>query len=381
MGGKVGDALNPKKQLDKAISKTKSANDQLFGGKKGGGEALDPIEIANVQKDVNRDALLLNSAVNRVDTQGPFGSIRFKQGPNDVNGNPTFLRTTALPFAQQFQLNRLNTNALGVVQDAERALDNPVDLNQGPDINRDYSEDARRVEQATFDRIRNLARPEEDLARRRLESRLSSRGIPIGGEADNDVTSRFDRGINEARLAAALEAVGAGRAEQSRRFATDLETRRQVNDETIQQRERPLRELAQLMALTANIPRPQSEGTPTFGAAPTDVAGLFQQQNAQQRQDQQAQKAGQTQLLGTLAAAAATAFSDARLKNNLEPLGTFNGFDLYGWEWNEKANELGLSGHSFGVIAQEVQKIKPDAVSEHESGYLKVDYSKLGLFL
>ena len=69
------------------------------------------------------------------------------------------------------------------------------------------------------------------------------------------------------------------------------------------------------------------------------------------------------------AATAAKAFSDERLKKNIKKLGVLKGFNIYSWEWIGKS-----LGNTVGVIAQEVQKVMPNAVSVHESGYLQVDY-------
>jgi hypothetical protein len=47
------------------------------------------------------------------------------------------------------------------------------------------------------------------------------------------------------------------------------------------------------------------------------------------------------------------------------------------YEWNEKMTEIsGVTGNSYGVIAQEVQKEFPEMVNE-EDGYLTVDYIQL----
>jgi hypothetical protein len=70
--------------------------------------------------------------------------------------------------------------------------------------------------------------------------------------------------------------------------------------------------------------------------------------------------------------------SDVRLKTNITPIGKANGFNLYSWDWNEKAIELGLGEQAtYGVMAQEVIKTMPSAVHMADDGYYRVQYDKI----
>jgi len=75
-----------------------------------------------------------------------------------------------------------------------------------------------------------------------------------------------------------------------------------------------------------------------------------------------------------------TAFwtSDERLKDNITPIENSiakilsisgNTFD-----WNDKSNK---EGHDVGLIAQEIEKVLPEAVVTRDTGYLAVDYHKV----
>jgi hypothetical protein len=65
------------------------------------------------------------------------------------------------------------------------------------------------------------------------------------------------------------------------------------------------------------------------------------------------------------------AFSDVRLKEDIQPVGkTYDGQNLYAYRYK------GDPTPHVGLMAQEVEKIKPDAVFEHPSGYKMVDYGK-----
>ena len=89
---------------------------------------------------------------------------------------------------------------------------------------------------------------------------------------------------------------------------------------------------------------------------------------------------GTGDILGTAAQLAAMYFglSDERLKENIKPIGkSENGHNLYTWDWNDKAKELGVNDPTTGVLAQEVMKYMPEAVVKDEDGYYKVNYGVL----
>jgi hypothetical protein len=104
-------------------------------------------------------------------------------------------------------------------------------------------------------------------------------------------------------------------------------------------------------------------------------------QVAQQQRGQNADFIGG--LAGSLFGAAGQAggfgalFSDVLLKDKLTKVDTLpNGLGLYTWEWNDTAKKLGISLQpTYGVVAQEVQTLVPDAVSLHDNGYMVIDYS------
>jgi len=75
----------------------------------------------------------------------------------------------------------------------------------------------------------------------------------------------------------------------------------------------------------------------------------------------------------SMIAAIASMFSDERLKTNIQKTGEHEGLNIYTWDWNEKGAELGLYGSGLGHIAQEVQKIHPDLIS-NKDGYLMINY-------
>ena len=70
---------------------------------------------------------------------------------------------------------------------------------------------------------------------------------------------------------------------------------------------------------------------------------------------------------------ATTQGSDIRLKENIEHLGYENGIPVYIFSY------IGEAQRYKGVMAQDILKIKPEAVVEREDGYMAVYYDQLGI--
>jgi len=103
--------------------------------------------------------------------------------------------------------------------------------------------------------------------------------------------------------------------------------------------------------------------------ANVDIANAAQKSN---------QAAGMTGLYGSVLGGAASGgttalMSDARLKKNVVKVDEKHDLPWYTWDWNSKAEELGLTGSDEGHIAQEVQVARPELVVER-NGYLAINY-------
>ena len=77
----------------------------------------------------------------------------------------------------------------------------------------------------------------------------------------------------------------------------------------------------------------------------------------------------------------AYASSDERLKDNIElisnPIEKVQSLKGVTWDWNDNADELQQSLPNVGVIAQDVEKVLPELVTDRDNGYKGVDYAKL----
>jgi len=73
--------------------------------------------------------------------------------------------------------------------------------------------------------------------------------------------------------------------------------------------------------------------------------------------------------------------SDIRLKDNIKTidsaLNKVNKIQGIEFDWIEKEEVHGNSGHDVGVIAQEIEKILPDVVTTRDNGYKAVKYEKI----
>jgi hypothetical protein len=71
--------------------------------------------------------------------------------------------------------------------------------------------------------------------------------------------------------------------------------------------------------------------------------------------------------------------SDPRAKQNVVEVGRDpRGFGLYLFDYKPEFRSVHGSGRHFGVMADEVERVMPAAVTVAADGYRRVDYSLLG---
>lgn len=72
--------------------------------------------------------------------------------------------------------------------------------------------------------------------------------------------------------------------------------------------------------------------------------------------------------------------SDLRCKTRVRRVGDHPaGFGLYLYQYRSEFHGQNRPGTHFGVLAQEVAGVFPEAVSRDENGWLQVDYARLGI--
>lgn len=74
--------------------------------------------------------------------------------------------------------------------------------------------------------------------------------------------------------------------------------------------------------------------------------------------------------------------SDPAYKENAVRVGEHAaGFGLYLFDYKPEFRDAFGHGRKFGVMADEVEKIVPEAVMRDDKGYRRVDYARLGIRL
>lgn len=74
------------------------------------------------------------------------------------------------------------------------------------------------------------------------------------------------------------------------------------------------------------------------------------------------------------------ATSERRFKDNIVKIGMHPvGIGLYLFDYRPEYRDACGHGRQFGVMADEVEQVMPEAVSVHPDGYKVVDYTMLGI--
>lgn len=283
------------------------------------------------------EAALATANSGKFDQNTPYGSVNWTLRPGADPKNPQpgdYIQSTALAPGQQSiydtsTANKLNTglaagNVLGQLDQGPQGVQNALYANETQYYDKNFGDQQKA-----------------------LESQLANQGVGQGTEAYNNAFDQFNQNKNKAYQTATNDAITGATAQQG-----------QLTQ--------------QLAALLGNSqPTVPTSASGTAGADFNTALGNQTSTNLATSNAAAAQSAQQQQLMASLAAAAAVAFSDRRLKTNIEQVGTgFASLPVYEYDIFGRRER--------GYMAQEVAVSHPSAVSRHSSGFLQVDYSQLG---
>jgi hypothetical protein len=342
--------------------------------------APNPNQLINQQSAANSDAIRTAAQFNQFGQVTPFGSQTWS---GELGSPDRTVTTTLTPESQGLfdaqqaiaaQLMGMAPQIAGNIQTSPVSFDGLMAL---PGMN-DFSGDAARVEQATFNRARGLLDPAFQEQTDRMQAQLEARGLPVGSEAYRGGLDPISKNYALALQQAADSSVAAGRAEQSRLFNQALTGRNQGINEMLTQRSLPINELAAILQGAPASPLPQFQATAQSPTLPINVnqaygMGLNQGNVAAELAAQQnASAMGGLFDLGSALGAAWIMASDVRLKTDIEPVGALpSGLPLYRYRYK------GDPRLQIGVMAHEAAEMFPDAVAVMPSGFLGVDYGRI----
>ena len=260
----------------------------------------------------------------------------------------------------------------------------------------DLGDYATRSEASYYNRAYGRLKPAQDMEKTQLHTQLINSGLPPGSVAYNDAMNRLEMAHSDALTGLAQQSIAEGQRMRTG-LATEAQSMRQgqlAEATMMQQMQNQARQQALSEALLGRrLPMEELAtltGSPSIGAAgmgtattglnvpgtsiaPPPIFAATQAQGAEGMNRYGQQMAGygaRMQMLGNLAGGAMA--SDKTLKENIIKVGkSALGFNIY------EFNYLWSPKRFRGVIAQEVQKIKPQAVLSNIFGHLLVDYSKL----
>jgi hypothetical protein len=316
------------------------------------------------------------NAYNNPTSTGIFGGIMgSRTAPNKENffkSDDTWTATQTLSPEQQQLLDYQNQTSMGLgklsnkgLGYVENMLDNPFDTSALPTTGFNPS-------QSYQDAYMQRLAPQLQQGREALQQQLANKGIDIGSTAYDRAMMQQGQRENDLLLGATTQGFGVG--QQARQSALQ---------EQAYLRNEPLNTLNAVRS-GAQVTGPQfvnsAQQATTSGP---DLLGAAQMNNNAQMGAYNAQQAGQNSMtsgLMNLAGAGIMAFSDIRLKQNIEPVGVLaNGLTLYSYDYIDevKLHPLAGEGVYVGVMAQEVEQVYPYAVTTLDDGYKVVNYGLL----
>lgn len=329
------------------------------GGKKNAPAPGDYMGAVREQSEQQRQLLNEQTRANRPNQSTPFASSTWDIGPD---GRPT-------------QSVRL-AGGMGQAADAlqgqlAESLKVPLDFSALPELG--TGDSAREAaSKAAYEQAASRLDPQWQQMEERNRTRLLNQGLSEGTEAYNKAMDRLAQQRTDAYNQANLSSIREGTAAGQALFQQNMAARNQAMQELLRARGQPLAELQALQGFTS-MPGFQGAG---MAQAPNLLGAMTQQDQANLMRWQLAQQGradtigGITDFAGKLAPILMTA-SDERVKTDVQrlPEKVLPGVPLATFRY---VPEMEMPGLYAGVVAQDLQKMQPDAISEGEDGILYV---------
>nr|WP_031197699.1 hypothetical protein [Mesorhizobium sp. L2C054A000] len=330
-------------------------------GKASAPKPPNPKETSAASTGTNISTAIANSYLNNANQVGPDGTITYTNSGTQSITDPYTGKTYQIP-------TRTATTTLSAAQQAIKDQTDKAQLNLGTLANNqssflnDYmAKPFDGSNDATEARLLQLGKARLDpiLAQQQdaLATKLSNQGIKLGSAAYDRAMAQQGQNVNDANNQLILS--GHGQA-----FAEGQAIRNQ-----------PINEITALLS-GSQVSSPQAAGYTGSTIPTTDNAGLINQ-NYQQRVDAVNAKNAQTgSLVGGLFGLGSKliGLSDDDAKKDKERLADITP-EMGLWKFHYKGDAKDAPMR-LGLMASEVEKVRPDAVSRRPDGYRQVDYGK-----
>jgi hypothetical protein len=346
--------------------------------------APDYTALAEKTQQGNLDMARMQFAANRVNQNTPYGSLSYSQTGTDSYGNPTYTATQNLSPEQQDIYNKQTNLSRGILGAAQGGVGNVANsLAQGGVDTSKLASTGINPGETYSDAIMRRLQPQMQQEKGQFDAQMANQGIAPGTEAYNNAKRSFDQAQND-KLTSAV--VGG--------FNTGLAANQQGYNQARQNLAMPI-DLMNAVRTGSQVTNPNYVNNANMAnVSGADYLGAGQNQYNANMANYNANMANQGGFfsglldIGKTAAMAPSGtfsgptglfqtvqgWSDERLKDNVKRIGTHDlGVGIYSFNY-KKGYDLPEGTH-IGVMAQELEKVKPEAVSTADNGYKLVNYA------
>lgn len=412
----------PLRAFRKALGKNRPETlEGPLGGGKGGGSAPappDPYAVANATTQTNEATAGYNKALNLNNNTGVFGSQQTTQTGTDPNTGAPIYNTsiTANPQLSQAlgsmltqagnsgyyndaaqngvnwagqRYNDLNSQ-LGGLQGQYAALGNTLSPQAAQQAQQQGQDAAYKSQTQYLD-------PQFSQQQTSLESQLANQGLTPGSQAYDNATKNFNLSKNQAYSNASNQAILTGNQIGTQNWQNQLaglgaqqsllnsqggvysqegaNTAAQAGlfGQSAALSQQPYQNLNSLFSLV-----PGNTGTGQSAASPANIGQNIYSNYQGALNNYNAGQSSSNQFMGGLfglgsAAILGSQMSDRRLKTDIEAIGPLkDGVNFYRYRYHADAPGT----VRYGLMADEVKRVQPDAVVRTPSGFDAVNYDR-----
>ena len=324
-------------------------------------------QVAQQQQQLNTASGQASQRGSMVNQANPFGSLNYQQIGVGPDGTPIYGSSLNLSPQQQQLYNILTGTQTAAGAAGQGLLAGAGYGNTSP--TQAIGTGASGISGNLMSGYLGLMQPFFTQQTQQLDTQLRNQGLfpsPSADPANPQTWGPYERAMYQNQTTQSQQVAGAAAQFQPQAFqeATSLYTL-------------PAQLGMQLAGFGQyQLPTNALIQTPGLQVSPADYTGAVAQQENIQEQNYQAEVARQNAFINGLFGSvgkvgAAAIMSDRRLKEDIKRIGTLpNGLPVYSFKFK------GSKRRQVGLMADEVQKVKPWAIAYDNDGYMRVNYEE-----